>query len=140
MPKPWSLKEQRGGATGTSGAVDRITQEILLSLEERRTLVVWFFDQSGSLERQRAEILKRFERIYDELGVIEAAGNPAFKKHENKPLLTSIVAFGENVSFLIPKPTDDLAAITSAVSSLKTDTSGIERTFHAVHQAAAHFR
>jgi hypothetical protein len=128
------------GATGTSGAVDRITQEILLSLEERRTLVVWFFDQSGSLERQRGEILERFGRIYEELGVIEAAGNPAFKKHENKPLLTSIVAFGENVSFLIPKPTDDIAAITSAVSSLKTDSSGIERTFHAVHQAATRFR
>jgi Mg-chelatase subunit ChlD len=128
------------GATGTSGAVDRITQEILLSLEERRTLVVWFFDQSGSLERQRGEIVKRFERIYEELGVIEAAGNPAFKKYEDKPLLTSIVAFGENVSFLIPKPTDDIAAITSAVSSLKTDSSGIERTFHAVHQAATRFR
>lgn len=128
------------GATGTAGAVDRITQEILLSLEERRTLVVWFFDQSGSLERQRAEIRERFERIYEELGVIEAAGNPAFKKHENKPLLTSIVAFGENVSFLIPKPTDDIAAITSAVSGLKTDSSGIERTFHAVHQAATRFR
>ncbi len=128
------------GATGTSGAVDRITQEILLSLEERRTLVVWFFDQSGSLERQRGEILERFGRIYEELGVIEAAGNPAFKKHENKPLLTSIVAFGENVSFLIPKPTDDIAAITSAVSGLKTDSSGIERTFHAVHQAASRFR
>ena len=128
------------GATGTAGAVDRITQEILLSLEERRTLVVWFFDQSGSLERQRGEILDRFERIYEELGVIEAAGNPAFKKHENKPLLTSVVAFGENVSFLIPKPTDDIAAIMSAVSGLKTDSSGIERTFHAVHQAATRFR
>jgi hypothetical protein len=128
------------GATGATGAVDRITQEILLSLEERRTLVVWFFDQSGSLERQRSEILDRFDRIYDELGVIEAAGNPAFKKHENKPLLTSVVAFGENVTFLIPKPTDDIAEIKSAVSGLKTDTSGIERTFHAVHQAATRFR
>ena len=37
------------GAVGTGGAIDRITQEILLSLEERRTLVVWLFDQSGSL-------------------------------------------------------------------------------------------
>ena len=61
------------GATGATGAIDRLTQEILLSLEERKTLVVWLFDQSGSLERQRAEIIKRFDRIYEELGVIEAA-------------------------------------------------------------------
>ena len=67
------------GAVGTGGAIDRLTQEILLSLEERPTLVVWLFDQSGSLDRQRAEITKRFGRIYDELGVIEASGNEAFK-------------------------------------------------------------
>jgi hypothetical protein len=36
--------------------------------------------------------------------------------------------------------TDDIAEIKSAVSGLKTDTSGIERTFHAVHQAATRFR
>ena len=45
------------GTTGASGAVDRITHEILLSLEERRTLVVWLFDQSGSLSRQRERFM-----------------------------------------------------------------------------------
>jgi hypothetical protein len=128
------------GATGAVGAVDRITQEILLSLEQRRTLVVWFFDQSGSLARQRAEIIQRFDRIYEELGVLEAAGNPAFKKHEAKPLLSAVVAFGQNVSFLTAKPTDDLAEIKSAVSGLKTDESGIERTFQAINQAAARYK
>jgi hypothetical protein len=34
------------GTTGASGAIDRLTHEILLSLEERKTLVVWVFDQS----------------------------------------------------------------------------------------------
>ena len=128
------------GATGTTGAIDRITQEILLSLEERKTLVVWFFDQSGSLERQRGEILRRFDRIYEELGVIEAAGNPLFKKHDAKPLLTSVVAFGQSVSFLTPKPTDDVAHIKSVVSGLTTDDSGVERTFQAVSQAATRYR
>src|SRR5262249_34943110 len=36
------------GATAATGAIDRITQEILASLEVRKTLVVWLFDQSGS--------------------------------------------------------------------------------------------
>lgn len=136
-----SIKGAAGvGATGTDGAVDRVTQEILLSLEERKTLVVWLFDQSGSLERQRGEILRRFDRIYEELGVIEAAGNPLFKKYDSKPLLTSVMGFGEKVTFLTPKPTDDVAQIKQVVKDLKTDESGIERTFQAVSQAAARYR
>jgi hypothetical protein len=128
------------GAVGTGGAIDRITQEIVLSLEERRTLVVWLFDQSGSLERQREEIIKRFGRIYDELGVIEASGNPAFAKHEDKPLLTSVVEFAQNVTFLTPKPTDDVEEIKAAVAAIKTDTSGIERVFQAVGQTIDRYR
>ena len=128
------------GAVGATGAIDRITQEILLSLEERPTLIVWLFDKSGSLERQRGEIIERFGRIYDELGVIETNGNPAFKKHEDKPLLSSIVDFGQNVTFLTPKPTDDIEEIKAAVAEIKTDTSGIERTFEAVSQTIERYR
>ena len=136
-----SIKGVAGaGTTGTVGAIDRITQEILASLEERRTLVVWLFDQSGSLAAQRAEINKRFERIYEELGVIEAQGNPAFKKHESKPLLSAVVAFGQTISFLTPKPTDDVKDIKAKVSGIKTDDSGVERTFEAVCESAERFR
>lgn len=128
------------GAVGAGGAIDRITKEILLSLEERPTLVVWMFDRSGSLARQRAEIIERFSRIYDELGVIEASGNPAFAKHADKPLLTSVVAFGEDVAFLTPKPTDDIEEINSAVGGIETDPSGIERTFEAIFVAIDRYR
>ena len=106
------------GVTGASGAIDRLTEEILRSLEERKTLVVWMFDQSGSLARQRQAINDRFDRIYEELGVIEASGNPAFAKHEDKPLLTSVVAFGKNVTLLTEKETDNLAEIKAAVDSI----------------------
>ena len=126
--------------SGATGAIDRITQEIVLSLEVRKTLVVWLFDQSGSLERERAEIVERFDRVYEELGVIEARGNPAFEKHDDKPLLTAIVAFGREVSFLTPKPTDDVEAVKSAVAGIKTDASGVERTFSAVRGAAQRYR
>ena len=70
------------GTTGAVGAIDRTTHEILLSLEERKTLVVWLFDQTASLIPQRKAIRDRFDRIYDELGIVEAAGNDAFVKHE----------------------------------------------------------
>ncbi|MBP86095.1 MAG: hypothetical protein CMJ64_05165 [Planctomycetaceae bacterium] len=128
------------GTTGAVGAIDRITQDILLSLEERKTLVVWFFDQSGSLNRQRQTINDRFDRIYHELGVIEAAGNPAFKRHDDKPLLTSIIAFGDQMKFMIEKPTDQLAEIKKAVSSIEQDSTGNERVFSAVYTAAQKYR
>ncbi|MDA1050979.1 MAG: VWA domain-containing protein [Planctomycetota bacterium] len=128
------------GTTGATGAIDRITQDILLSLEERKTLVVWLFDQSGSLTRQRAEINERFDRIYQELGVIEAAGNPAFKRHDDKPLLTSVIAFGQKVNFLTDKPTDNLAEIKDAVAAMKQDDTGTEYVFTAIYTAVEKYR
>jgi hypothetical protein len=127
------------GTTGASGAIDRITHEILLSLEERKTLVVWLFDQSGSLNRQRQTIVDRFDRIYEELGVIEAAGNPAFAKHEDKPLLTSIIGFGNNVQLRTKEPTDNLAEIKEAVQGIPQDETGNERVFSAIYMAAKQF-
>lgn len=124
------------GITGAEGAIDRITQEILLSLEERKTTVVWLFDQSGSLSRQRAMINERLGRIYEELGVIEAAGNPAFKRHGDKPLLTQVYAFGERVTKVLPRPTDNIDEIKKAVASIPQDDNGIERVFSAVYMAA----
>ena len=128
------------GVTGATGAIDRITHEILLSLEERKTLVVWLFDQSGSLYRQRQELYNRFDKIYEELGVIEAAGNPAFAKHKDKPLLTSVVAFGNKVTLRTPKPTDNLAEIKEAVSSIELDSSGTEQVFSAIYMAADEYK
>ncbi len=136
-----SVKGAAGtGAVGTGGVIDKLTQELLLSLEERPTLVVWLFDQSGSLARQRDEMMKRFDRIYEELGVIEAANKEAFKRNKDKPLLTSIAEFGQNVTFLTPKPTDDIDEIKAAVRSVKTDPSGVEHTFGAISATVDRYR
>jgi hypothetical protein len=123
------------GTTGASGAVDRITHEILQSLEERRTLVIWLFDQSGSLARQREQIHDRFDNIYTELGILEAAKNGAFDTHSSKPLLTQIVAFGQGVSTMMKEPSDDLDEIKSAVRAITQDDSGVERTFEAIFKS-----
>lgn len=128
------------GTTGAEGAIDRITHEILLSLDERPTLVVWMFDQTASLIPQRKAINERFDRIYEELGVIEAAGNPAFKKHDDKPLLTAVVGFGEGVTLFTNKPTDNLAEIKKAVSEMPNDDSGKEQVFSATYMAAERFK
>lgn len=130
------------GTTGAAGAIDRITNEILLSLDERPTLVAWLFDQSGSLKPQRESIAKRFDRVYKELGIIQGAGNKAFKQHSEEPLLTSIAEFGSNVNLLTPKPTDDITEIQSAVRSIGDDPkdTGRENVFNSVGFLAEKFR
>jgi von Willebrand factor type A domain len=128
------------GTTGAVGAVDRLTHEILQSLEQRKTLVVWLFDQSPSMIRQRSTVNQRFEQIYKELGIIEAAKMEAFKKHEDKPLLTAVASFGKTVNLVTPKPTDDITEIQKAVSSIPSDDSGEELTFQAIMKAVNEYK
>lgn len=130
------------GTSGAAGAIDRITHEILLSLEERPTLVAWLFDQSGSLKPQREAIAKRFDRVYKELGAIEASGNSAFKHHKEKPLLSAVAQFGSSIELLTPKPTDELPEIQTAVRSIRDDESGkgLENVFQSVHFLADKYR
>jgi hypothetical protein len=130
------------GISGAVGAVDRITHEILLSLDERPTLVVWLFDRSGSLKPQRESIAKRFDRVYEELGIIEAGGNAAFQQHREKPLLTAVAQFGTAVELLTPKPIDDLTEIKAAVRAVSDEAqpTGRENVFQSVGYLAQKFR
>jgi hypothetical protein len=122
--------------------VDRITHEILLSLDERPTLVVWLFDRSGSLKPQRESIAKRFDRVYEELGIIASGGNAAFGRHRDQPLLTAVAQFGAAVELLTPQPIAELAEIKSAVRSVSDELqpSGRENIFQAVDFLARKFR
>ncbi len=118
-----------------SGAVDRMTQEILMSMQERETIVVWMFDQSASLMEQREEIVQRFDRIYDELGILQAAGHASFE-NKKQPLLTQVYAFGSGIKPLLKNPTPSLATIKEAIQSIDRDSSGIENVMETVIVAA----
>ena len=133
---PLSVKGSVGnGTSSATGAVDRLTQEILFSLEERATTVVWVFDQSASLIQQRDEIVQRFDRIYRELGMIDEQGHNAFKNKGDSPLLTQVVAFGADFSVL-NQPTGDVAAVKASIEAIETDSSGIENVMAAVVKTA----
>ena len=119
------------GTSSATGAVDRLTQEILASLKERPTTVVWVFDQSVSLIQQRAEIVQRFDRIYRELGTIDEQGHAAFKNKGDSPLLTQVVAFGADYSVL-SEPTIDVDSVKTSIEAIETDSSGIENVMAAV--------
>lgn len=127
------------GTTGAMGAIDRITQEILTSVEQQPTLVAWLFDESGSLQGERAEILKRFRRVYEELGVINAAGHAAFEKYE-QPLLTTVAGFGEQIQFYTPRPTDRIDEIETAVQAIGSSDSRYEYVFQAIGEVAQKMR
>lgn len=104
------------GTTGAEGALDYITQEILWSMEERKTLVVWFFDQSGSLNRQRKKIHDRIDNIYEELGIVQQADSRKLVRASDGDamLLSSVVSFGSQVTFQTKRPTDDVNQIKAA--------------------------
>ncbi len=137
------------GASGAAGAVDRLTFEILQSMEERPTLVVWLFDQSGSLHRQRKEIRDRFDRVYEELGIVidakqsdpdaVAARKPRGMDHDAL-LLNSVIGFGEKVTLYTETPTDDAEEVKRIVDNIETDSSGVERVFTAVKTAADQYK
>lgn len=129
-------------ATGASGAVDRIVEEIIRSLEERQTLVVWMFDRTPSMSRQRAEILERFDHVYDQLHAIEATGAAAFAQYAEEPLLTQVCAFGERLDYAFKSPTEDLEKIKSAIRSITdaTDTSGVENVFSSINAVVGEYR
>ena len=129
------------GVTGTEGAVDRITYELLQAIEQRPTLVVWLFDSSVSMVTRRKEIRDRFDRIYDQLGIVQEE-----KRKRNGPgfgdesLITSIVSFGNDVHFMTKKPTSNLKEIRSAIDEIEIDESGVEMVFHAVKATADRYK
>jgi len=117
------------GATGAAGAVDLLSAEIAASLAQRATVVCWVFDQSVSLSAQRRQIAARLDRVFDELGVNRSSAR--------RPELTNLVlAFGQNVSLVTHKATDDVQEVTRAIESIPVDDSGAEMTFTAIHRAA----
>ena len=129
------------GETGTEGAVDRITYELLRAIEQRPTLVVWIFDSSISMVQRRKEIRDRFDRIYEELGIVQAEKQKRGGANSAQDsLLTSIVSFGNDVQFLTKKPTPDLEEIRNAIDQIEVDESGVEMVFGAIKTVADKYK
>lgn len=114
---------------GVESAVDRIAVEILRRLEQGRTLVIWAFDASGSLQAERQRLSKHIETIYTHIGQLD-------ENHlaTDKGLLTLVVAFGQDRKAMTPKPTAELSEILEAIEEIPTDETGIESTFTTVSE------
>ncbi|MGC3966737.1 MAG: vWA domain-containing protein [Pirellulales bacterium] len=108
-------------------ALDRITQEILNRLGQRKVLVVWLFDQSESMQDDRAEVAARVHRVYEELKLSPTAGGDA--------LFTSVMSFGANVAVHTPQPTSDVDKVKAAIALVPNDPSGHEMMCRALSTA-----
>lgn len=116
---------------GVEGAVDRIAVEILRRLEHGRTLVVWAFDASGSLQAERQRLSKHMEAIYTHINQLDETRLSA-----DSGLLTMIMSFGHDRQPMLAKPTTELSEIIEAINSVPLDETGVETTFSTVAEIA----
>ena len=136
-----STKGDAGTAVAAaSGAVDRISEEILQSLENNKTLVVWLFDQSGSLLEQRSQITKRLDKVYKDLEASGLLGDPDQGVIENQRLLTDVIAFGNTVNPMLKRPTPLYGLASKAIGEIELDTTGVEKVMEAVTLAANKYK
>lgn len=119
---------------GVEGAVDRIAVEMLRRLEQGRTLVVWAFDASGSLQAERERLGRHIEKIYRDIAELDKEGLA-----KDDALLTSVVAFGQGRQVLTPTPTSDPSTIMEAIGRVPLDATGEESTFGTVAEVVRKF-
>lgn len=119
------------GIIQLDAALDRVTWEIAANLKERKVLVVWLVDASGSLLEQRKVVTKRMRRIYGEL---DALGKQGQVPNQDQPVLSAVVSFGLKTNFVTPNPTADVDELVTGLEKFPIDDSGVENVFGAVRQ------
>lgn len=123
-----------GGTGGTAGTIDRLTFEIMASLKEKKTLVVWLMDESTSMKKRRDTVAERFENIYKQLGLLDV-------DTKNGILKSAIVSFGKDFHFISKDATDDVEQLVKLVKeNIPNDESGKENVFTAVEAAVKKYR
>lgn len=127
--------ETRGTAErtgGVEGSLDRVTFEIINSLRERPTLVIWLFDESPSMKLRREQITTRFANIYGQLAALDP--------NQNQHLKTAVVGFGKDVHFYGAEPTNDVEEAKKLVMEMREDDSGIENIFTALGRVVERYK
>jgi hypothetical protein len=127
-----ALGQERAVVDDYQEAMDRITQEIVWMLEKNDVLVVWCFDQSGSMKDDQQEIRQRIDKVYAELGLLSTASGDH--------LMTAVTSYGENFLVHTRKPTSDRDEIRSAIDAVPIDPSGKEMMCEAVVRSVAGYR
>ena len=117
---------------GYDEAMDRLTREILLMLEQGKVLLVWCFDQSESMKDDQEDIKSRISKVYKELGLHGA--------HDNGALQTVVVSYGARSKLHTPQPTSNVEAIERAIDEIPIDKTGAEMMCQTVGQTIQRFQ
>jgi hypothetical protein len=115
-------------------ALDQLAREILRHLEAHKLTVVWLFDESGSMKDDQKEIKEKFDRVASELKL-----NIAEDKKSAGALNHAIVGFGNDIHFVLEKPTTDIDLIGRAIDRLRVDDTGVENTMQALQTVIARY-
>ena len=116
-------------AGDVEGAVDRLAEEILRHVEKGRTLVVWAFDASGSLQAERERLSKHIDTVYKHINQLDGQD-----LSDDGGLLTSVVAFGNDRRAMTTAPTASTDEIVAAINDIPLDSTGNETTFGTVSE------
>ena len=109
-------------SSSVGGVLDRLTPE-LVSLAEKKPLnVIWLFDASISLSKQRDQIKDRISKILDEIE----------ETNSGKPITHIICSFGKSLIPISKQPQTLDKDIIADIESIKLDDSGIENIFGSI--------
>ena len=109
-------------SSSVGGVLDRLTPE-LVSLAEKKPLnVIWLFDASISLSKQRDQIKGRISKILDEIE----------ETNSGRPITHIICSFGKSLISISKQPQTLDKDIIADIESIKLDDSGIENIFGSI--------
>jgi len=125
--------------SGYADALNRITAELVRLMRQDKLLVVWLFDESGSMKDDREEIAKNFEIVYKELQIVQEKDEGLKKRRgssvRDKILLTTVYGYGESLHRML-EPTDDIEQIITTIrDKIPIDKSGQETMCTAIGKA-----
>ncbi len=108
------------------GAVRKVAAAAADAAKRRKTLVVWLIDHSDSAASWRDSFAQHSSTVLDLLN--------------NEQMSMAVVAFAEEVQFLVEEPSRDTTAIREALERSPESPGGKERTFQAIKAAAETYR
>lgn len=116
--------------TSVGGVLDRLTIEIANNAKNHDINVIWLFDASISLSKQREDIKDRFEKIIQEIGMSTFSHSI---KH-------TICSFGSSLSIINSDPTNDTDILYRSIDSIVLDETGIENIFGSIEKLCKQYK
>ena len=123
---------------GYGAAMGRLTQELLRMMRQQKVLVVWLFDESYSMKDDREEIARKFEKVYQELGIAEQQDKQL--KRNEEVLLTVVSSYGDDIHEWTKEPTNDVEKIKAAMLKVPVDDSGEEAMCRSIRDMIVKYR